>query len=288
VAVSQWLQNAFCLMFAKSFSIVIIRTGLKAAVMVKLSVNVNKIALLRNARSLELNLPDVCDAARAIIRAGSHGITVHPRPDQRHIRYDDAYQLSKMLRSDFKGIEYNIEGNPFAGRYMEIVLELRPDQATLVPDMPGANTSDHGWDLTGENQKKLLPVIEKLKNAGIRTSIFIDPDCSQAALAARIGADRVELYTEPFARSFRTNLDVQGTTGLYADAARAAVDAGLGVNAGHDLNLQNLGFFIKAVPAVAEVSIGHALVADALYFGLEKTVKKYLDALSIRTIGEKY
>ncbi len=275
-------------MFAKSFSIVIIRTGLKAAVMVKLSVNVNKIALLRNARSLELNLPDVCDAARAIIRAGSHGITVHPRPDQRHIRYDDAYQLSKMLRSDFKGIEYNIEGNPFAGRYMEIVLELRPDQATLVPDMPGANTSDHGWDLTGENQKKLLPVIEKLKNAGIRTSIFIDPDCSQAALAARIGADRVELYTEPFARSFRTNLDVQGTTGLYADAARAAVDAGLGVNAGHDLNLQNLGFFIKAVPAVAEVSIGHALVADALYFGLEKTVKKYLDALSIRTIGEKY
>jgi pyridoxine 5-phosphate synthase len=248
--------------------------------MIKLSVNVNKIALLRNARSLDLNLPDVCEAARTIAQAGADGITVHPRPDQRHIRYDDAYRLSEMLRADFSGVEYNIEGNPFTGRYMEIVLELRPDQATLVPDLPGANTSDHGWDLNGENQKKLIPVIRKLKNAGIRTSIFMNPDCEQIKLAKQIGADRVELYTEPFARSFRTGQNLQETIGLYADAARAAVDAGLGVNAGHDLNLQNLGFFVRSVPGILEVSIGHALIADALYFGLSAAVRKYLEIIS--------
>ena len=250
--------------------------------MIKLSVNVNKIALLRNARSLDLNIPDVCEAARAIAAAGAHGITVHPRPDQRHIRYDDAYQISKMLRSDFKGIEYNIEGNPFTGKYMEIVLELKPDQATLVPDLPGANTSDHGWDLNDENQKKLLPVIKKLKSAGIRTSIFMNPDSRQMKLAAKIATDRIELYTEPYAHSFRTSQNLEQTVQLYADAARSAVDCGLAVNAGHDLNLKNLTLFISKVQGISEVSIGHALIADALYFGLEKTVKKYLDILSIQ------
>ena len=171
--------------------------------MIKLSVNVNKIALLRNARSLDLNLPDVCEAARTIVQAGANGITVHPRPDQRHIRYDDAYQISRMLRGSFKGIEYNIEGNPFTGRYMEIVTELRPDQATFVPDLPGANTSDNGWDLNDENRKKLLPVIKKLKDAGVRISIFMNPDCDGIRRAKQIGADRIELYTEPFARAFQ-------------------------------------------------------------------------------------
>jgi pyridoxine 5-phosphate synthase len=250
--------------------------------MIKLSVNVNKIALLRNARSLELNLPDVCEAARAIVEAGAHGITVHPRPDQRHIRYDDAYQIAQMLRNSFKGVEYNIEGNPFAGKYMEIVTELQPDQATLVPDLPGANTSDNGWDLNDENRKRLLPVIKKLKDAGVRVSIFMNSDCDGIKLAKQIGADRIELYTEPFARAFRTNQQLQQTIEGYAEAAKTALEASLGVNAGHDLNLKNLGLFVKTVPGISEVSIGHALIADALYFGLEKTVKKYLDVLSIR------
>ena len=248
--------------------------------MIKLSVNVNKIALLRNARSLELNIPDVCEASRTIVKAGAYGITIHPRPDERHIRYDDAYQISRMLRSEFKGIEYNIEGNPFTGRYMEIVLELKPDQATLVPDLPDANTSDHGWDLNSENQKKLVPVLQKLKNAGVRSSIFMDPNPEQIEKAARLGTDRVELYTEPYAKSFRTVINLEKTVLQYSDAAKAAVDYGLGVNAGHDLNLKNLPLFISKVKGIAEVSIGHALIADALYFGLAKAVKKYLDILS--------
>lgn len=248
--------------------------------MINLSVNVNKIAPLRNARSLDLNIPDVCEAAQTIVEAGAYGITVHPRPDQRHIRYDDAYRISKMLRSDFKGIEYNIEGNPFTGKYMEIVLELKPDQATLVPDLAGANTSDHGWDLNDENQKKLTPILQKLKNADIRTSIFMDPNCEQIEKAAKLGTDRIELYTEPYAKSFRTETSLEKTVKLYADAAKAAVNCGLAVNAGHDLNLKNLTLFIAKVRGISEVSIGHALIADALYFGLEKTVKKYLDILS--------
>jgi len=248
--------------------------------MIKLSVNVNKIALLRNARGLELNIPDVCEAARVIAEAGADGVTVHPRPDQRHIRYDDAYTICKMLRSDFKGVEYNIEGNPFTGKFLEIVLELKPDQATLVPDLPGANTSDHGWDLNDENQKKLLPVIKKLKDAGIRTSIFMDPSIEQVKKAAKLGTDRIELYTEPYAGAFRTNTNAEKMVNLYADAARTALECGLGVNAGHDLNLKNLPLFISKVKGISEVSIGHALIADALYFGLEKTVKKYLEILA--------
>ncbi len=253
--------------------------------MTKLSVNVNKIALLRNARSLELNLPDVCEAARVIVRAGAYGITVHPRPDERHIRYDDAYRISEMLRSEFAGTEYNIEGNPFTGRYMEIVSELRPDQATLVPDEVGANTSDHGWDLNNENQARLKPVIEKLKKLGIRVSIFMDAAAENMKAAGEVGADRIELYTEPYAAAFRKNENLEATIEKYARAAQAAVDAGLGVNAGHDLNLKNLGRFIKQVTGVLEVSIGHALVAEALYAGLEAVVKEYLRILSKVTGG---
>jgi pyridoxine 5-phosphate synthase len=248
--------------------------------MIKLSVNVNKIALLRNARSPDLNLPDVCEIAREIVRAGAAGITVHPRPDQRHIRYDDAYQLSKMLREEFAGVEYNIEGNPFTGRYMEIVTELRPDQATLVPDLPGANTSDNGWNLNDENCKKLLPVVKQLRIAGVRISIFMNPDCDGIRRAKGIGADRIELYTEPYARAFRMAQGLDDTIERYAEAARAALDAGLGVNAGHDLNLENLGLFAEKVPGIAEVSIGHALIAESLYFGLKNTVNKYLEILS--------
>jgi len=248
--------------------------------MTKLSVNVNKIALLRNARSLELNLPDVCEAVRVIVRAGAYGITVHPRPDERHIRYDDAYRISEMLRSEFAGTEYNIEGNPFTGRYMEIVSELRPNQATLVPDEVGANTSDHGWDLNKKNQARLKPVIEKLKKLGIRVSIFMDAAAENMKAAGEVGADRIELYTEPYAAAFRKNENLEGTIEKYAQAAQAAVDAGLGVNAGHDLNLKNLGRFIKQVTGVLEVSIGHALVAEALYAGLDAVVKEYLRILS--------
>lgn len=268
------------LMFAKSFSIVIIRIGSKATVMIKLSVNVNKIALLRNARSLDLNLPDLCEAVRAIVKAGADGITVHPRPDQRHIKYDDAYKVADLLKSEFQNIEYNIEGNPFTGRYMEIASKIIPKQATLVPDMPGANTSDHGWDLNEGNRKRLAPIIAKLKDLGIRISLFINADTKTAKLAKEVGAGRVELYTEPYARAFREEKMLKQTIKRYADAAKAAAEEGFAVNAGHDLNQNNLQMLCTEVPQIVEVSIGHALIADALYDGLDKTVKKYLKILS--------
>lgn len=248
--------------------------------MIKLSVNVNKIALLRNARSLDLNIPDVCELTGVIARAGADGITVHPRPDQRHIRYDDAYQVSQLLRKNFQNIEYNIEGNPFTGRYMEIVTELKPDQATLVPDMPGQNTSDHGWNLDIENQKKLNPIITKLKDCGIRVSLFMDPNPQGIKTAAKLGTDRVELYTEPYAAAFRKNTALEDTLQQYVIAAKTAIDSGLGLNAGHDLNLQNLELLARTVPGILEVSIGHALIAEALKFGLEKVIKEYLKILS--------
>ena len=248
--------------------------------MTKLSVNVNKIALLRNARSLDLNLPDVAEASKAIIRAGAHGITVHPRPDERHIKYADAYTISKMIRSQFSNIEYNIEGNPFTGKYMEIATGLKPDQATLVPDVIGANTSDHGWELNEQNRKKLEPVITQLKDAGIRVSIFMDAVADNMTLAKQLGADRIELYTEPYATAFRKGRQLERTIEKYASAAKAAIDTGLGVNAGHDLNLKNLKYFIDKVPGVLEVSIGHALVAEALYEGFNSVIKKYLKILS--------
>lgn len=241
--------------------------------MTRLSVNLNKIALLRNQR--DIGMPDVLQAARTVIKAGAYGVTVHPRPDERHIRYADAYELAEMLT-----VEFNIEGNPFTGKYMELVSEIKPDQATLVPDEPGANTSDHGWDLNAENEKRLRPVIKKLKQLGIRVSLFMDPDNDGIKKAKEIGADRIELYTEPYATAFRLNKNLQQTLKNFANSAKFAADIGLGVNAGHDLNLQNLENFCEVVPGVLEVSIGHALIAEALYMGLEKTVKEYCKILA--------
>ncbi|HIJ53726.1 MAG TPA: pyridoxine 5'-phosphate synthase [Planctomycetes bacterium] len=240
--------------------------------MTKLSVNLNKIALLRNQRNI--GIPDVLESAKTVIKAGAHGVTVHPRPDERHIRYDDARQLKKMLT-----VEFNIEGNPFTGKLMELLHELKPDQATLVPDTPGANTSDHGWNLH-QDKERLLPVIRELKDLGIRVSLFMDPDTTGIRMAGEIGADRIELYTEPYARAFRTNENVAQTLERFAAAAGFANEIGLGLNAGHDLNLKNLGKFCSTVPGILEVSIGHALIAEALQTGLYNTVKEYLKVLA--------
>ena len=240
--------------------------------MTKLSVNLNKIALLRNQRNI--GIPSVIESAKTVMRAGSHGVTVHPRPDERHIRYSDVYELAQIVT-----VEFNIEGNPFTGRYMEIVTDVKPAQATLVPDEPGAITSDHGWNIE-KNKERLMPVIKKLKDAGIRVSLFMDPLIEPIKLARQIGADRVELYTEPYACAFSENKDIDKVLQKYIDAAKAALDAGLGINAGHDLNLHNLGKFCKNVPGILEVSIGHALIADALEMGLYNTVREYLKILS--------
>ena len=247
--------------------------------MTKLSVNLNKVALLRNARELALNKPDVMRAARIVIEAGAYGVTVHPRPDERHIKYADARDICELLRSEYKDTEYNIEGNPFTGKFMELLGELRPDQATLVPDDPGANTSDHGWDLE-RDAKRVEPIVKELKELGIRVSLFMDPVQSGIEIAKEIGADRIELYTEPYATAFRINENLQQTLEKYAEAAKFAKEIGLGVNAGHDLNLDNLGEFCKECEVIAEVSIGHALIADALEMGLDNAVKEYLKILS--------
>jgi len=240
--------------------------------MTKLSVNLNKIALLRNQRNI--GIPDVIESARTVIKAGAHGVTVHPRPDERHIRYDDARQLKKMIT-----VEFNIEGNPFTGKLMELLHELKPDQATLVPDEPGANTSDHGWNMQ-QNKERLEPIIKRLKDLGIRVSLFMDPDSGGIRIAKEIGADRIELYTEPYASAFRTNHNLEQALEQFAAAGRFANEIGLGLNAGHDLNLKNLGKFCSIVPGIMEVSIGHALIADAIEKGLENTVKEYLKVLA--------
>jgi len=240
--------------------------------MTKLSVNLNKIALLRNQRNI--GIPSVVESAQTVIKAGAYGITVHPRPDQRHIRFSDVYELAKMIT-----VEFNIEGNPFLGKYMEIVRNVKPNQATLVPDAPDVNTSDHGWNLKADKER-LVPVVKQLKEFGIRVSLFMDPDIAGIKLAKELGADRVELYTEPYARAFRTNEGVDEILEQYARAALAAKDVELGLNAGHDLNLKNLGKFLAEVPGILEVSIGHALIADALEMGLYNTVKEYLKILA--------
>lgn len=240
--------------------------------MTKLSVNLNKIALLRNQR--DIGIPSVLESAKTVIEAGAHGVTVHPRPDERHIRYEDARQLKKMVT-----VEFNIEGNPFTGKLMELLQELKPDQATLVPDEPGANTSDHGWNMK-QNKERLEPVIKQLKDLGIRVSLFMDPDTPGIQMVKEIGADRIELYTEPYARAFRTKDNIEQTLEQFVDAARFANEIGLGLNAGHDLNLKNLGKFCSAVPGILEVSIGHALIAEAIEMGLENTVKEYLKVLA--------
>ena len=241
--------------------------------MTRLSVNLNKVALLRNTRPL--GIPGVLRAARVAIDAGAHGITVHPRPDQRHIRPADVYELAELLARE-PGIEFNIEGNPFP-EFMEIVKRVRPHQCTLVPDSPEAATSDHGWNLRGDHV--LGAIIPELKGLGVRVSLFMDPDVNQMALAAAAGADRVELYTEPYASAFLTP-SREEVSAQYREAAGAAQKSGLGVNAGHDLNLLNLGKFCE-IPGILEVSIGHALIADALEMGLANAVRAYLKAIQI-------
>jgi len=244
--------------------------------MTLLSVNVNKVALLRNSR--DIGIPSVTEAARTCVEAGAGGITVHPRPDQRHIRPSDVYELAEMLT-----VEFNIEGNPFAepvGEYpgfMAIVRRVRPTQCTLVPDDPGQLTSDHGWDLARDG-RRLEPVIDELTESGIRVSLFMDPVPDEIERAREAGAARVELYTEPYARAFERG-SVETVFNEYARAASKAQEVGLGVNAGHDLNLQNLGKFCT-IGGILEVSIGHALIADALKMGLATTVREYLRVLA--------
>jgi pyridoxine 5-phosphate synthase len=240
--------------------------------MTKLSVNVNKVATLRNTRS-QLNIPSVRHAAKLCLDAGAHGITIHPRPDQRHIRPSDVFELAELMKS-YPQAEFNIEGNPFH-KYMDFAREVRPTQCTLVPDSPEAFTSDQGWDLTRDGEQ-LKPVIATLKSYGCRVSLFMDARPETMELAKNLGADRVELYTEPYAAQFAAGNAEAARP--YAAAAQRALELGLGVNAGHDLNLQNLPPFLKQVPNVLEVSIGHALIGDALEFGLPETVARYLRA----------
>jgi pyridoxine 5-phosphate synthase len=239
----------------------------------KLSVNVNKVATLRNQRP-QLNIPSVIRAAKLCLDVGAHGITVHPRPDQRHIRADDVFEIAELLREKYPKAEFNIEGNPFI-EFMHFIEKVKPTQATLVPDTPGQATSDHGWDVQA-NSERLLPVIRRIKELGVRVSLFMDAKPEHMELAKALGADRIELYTEPYAAAFARG--DQNAAEPYAATARRAYEVGLDVNAGHDLNLDNLPPFLKTVPRVLEVSIGHALIGDALEFGLAETVRKYLRA----------
>jgi pyridoxine 5-phosphate synthase len=236
--------------------------------MTKLSVNINKIATLRNSRGGDV--PNLVKVAGDIESFGAEGITIHPRPDERHIRYQDAYDLKEIVTT-----EYNVEGNPIP-KFMEMVLAIKPTQVTLVPDSVDTLTSNAGWN-TVVNQSFLQEVISEFKNAGIRTSIFIDTDLKLIEAAAKTGADRIELYTEEFAAQF--DLGNKKAIKPYADAAILAHDLGLGINAGHDLSLENIKFFKKNVPHLAEVSIGHALISESLYLGLENVVKMYLHRL---------
>ena len=234
--------------------------------MTKLSVNINKIATLRNARGG--NVPDVCLAAVNCQKFGAQGITVHPRPDERHIRYSDVRALRPLVHTEF-----NIEGNPVPESFRDLVLEVVPDQVTLVPDAHDAITSNKGWD-TVANREFLTGMCSLFHTKGIRVSIFIDPDPAMAEGAALCGADRVELYTEAYAANYSAGREK--AIEPYLRTAKAARDAGLGLNAGHDLSLQNLEYYIDTIPWTDEVSIGHALICDALYFGLEDTIRKYL------------
>ena len=235
-----------------------------------LSVNLNKVALVRNTR--HLGIPSLVLAARLCLQAGANGITVHPRPDERHIRAQDVFDLADVLKA-WPDREYNLEGNPFHN-LMDFVRRVRPHQATFVPDSEGQFTSDHGWSFPLDAER-LRPLIAECQALGVRVSLFMDPEPAQMALARAAGADRVELYTEPYAAAWGGAAQGEQLR-RYAAAARAALDAGLGVNAGHDLNRDNLADFLRAVPGVAEVSIGHALIADALELGYARTVAGYL------------
>lgn len=239
--------------------------------MTRLSVNINKIATLRNSRGG--NNPDLIKVALDAERFGAEGITVHPRPDERHIRYADVRQLKQVLTTEF-----NIEGNCREAKFVDLVLEVRPHQVTLVPDAEGQLTSDHGWD-TITHKDYLISMIALFKEKGIRTSIFCDPDNKMIEGAAATGTDRIELYTEGYAKQFLT--DPASAVDPYVEAAKAATRLGLGINAGHDLDMNNLSFLIKSIPEIKEVSIGHALIADALYLGLENTIQLYKRQLSL-------
>jgi len=242
----------------------------------QLSVNLNKVALVRNTR--HLGIPSVTRAARLCLQAGAHGITVHPRPDGRHIRADDVHALAAVLK-DWPEREYNIEGNP-TQNLMDFIRAARPAQATFVPDSEDQFTSDHGWDLTDAGvTARLRPLIDECHQLGVRVSLFMDPLTEQMAAARAVGADRVELYTEPYAAAWGTP-DQAAQLQRYAVAAQAALDAGLGVNAGHDLNLHNLGAFVARVPGLLEVSIGHAFIADALERGYAATTEAYLHCIA--------
>ena len=238
--------------------------------MTKLSVNINKIATIRNARGG--NMPDVTKAALDCEIFGAEGITVHPRPDERHIRYSDVRTIRPLVKTEF-----NIEGNPIPS-FIDLVMEVVPDQVTLVPDAHNAITSNAGWD-TIKNRTFLTEVCSEFKSKGIRTSIFVDPDPRMAEAAALCGCDRVELYTESYASMYPKGREA--AVAPFLRTAEAAREAGLGVNAGHDLNLENLGYFIRTIPWTEEVSIGHAIICDALYMGLEQTIKSYLSKVKI-------
>ena len=233
--------------------------------MIRLSVNINKIATLRNSRGG--NNPDVQKAAVDCERFGAEGITIHPRPDERHITYEDARKIRPLLKTEF-----NIEGNPKDEKFVALVMELKPDQVTLVPDATKQLTSDHGWD-TILHKDFLHEIILKLKNQGIRTSIFVDPNVEMINGAAAVGTDRIELYTENYAKQYHVNREKAITP--YLEASRKAAQLGLGVNAGHDLSLENLSYFSQQIPNLLEVSIGHALIADSLYYGLENSIQLY-------------
>lgn len=252
--------------------------------MTVLSVNLNKIALLRNSR--DTTIPSVLEAARTVVAAGAQGITVHPRPDQRHIRPSDVRDLKVLLSTEYPQIEFNIEGNPYAQEeqdypgFIELVKEAVPHQCTLVPDDPNQLTSDHGWNLRGENNR-LKQIVEELHSLGTRISLFMDPDLEQIGLAKRLGVDRIELYTGPYADAFGT-AEEDEVFAKFLEAAEKAKEVGLGLNAGHDLNQKNLAKFCQ-VANLAEVSIGHAIICDALWAGLEQTVSAYraiLDSIS--------
>ncbi len=236
--------------------------------MTKLSVNINKLATIRNSRGG--NNPDVVQYARKIESYGAHGITIHPRPDQRHIRFDDVYNLKQVVTT-----EYNIEGYP-SEDFIKMVIEVKPTQVTLVPDPPHVLTSNNGWDCQS-NLEFLQSVIARFKAEGIRTSIFLNPDINMLEAAKATGTDRIELYTEAYATGFHKN--PEEAVKAYKETAAAAIKLGLGINAGHDLDLHNLKYFAQEVPGLLEVSIGHALICDALEFGMENTVRMYLNQL---------
>ena len=236
--------------------------------MTKLSVNINKIATLRNARGG--NVPDLLKVARDIQNFGAQGITIHPRPDERHIKYQDALDLRPVVTTEF-----NIEGNPIP-EFVDLVLRIKPEQVTLVPDAVDAITSNAGWDAE-KHGFFLKEVVDEFKRNGIRTSIFMDPDVAMMEAAAATGTDRIELYTESFAAAFEKGN--RAGVSAYVETAKKASEYGLGINAGHDLSLQNLHYFVQEVPGVLEVSIGHALIAEALYFGLQNVVGMYLQKL---------